>query len=68
MQDFVHHILEGSRGVSKPKRHNGIFKMAIAGSECRFPFITFLDSNEIVAVLKVEFGKDRRFRYSVTKF
>ena len=40
IEDVIHHVLEGSRGIGKAKRHDSILEMSISGLKGCFPFIT----------------------------
>jgi hypothetical protein len=42
-KDIIHKSLKCGWSIGKSERHDTPFKGAIMGSECCFPFITFLD-------------------------
>jgi hypothetical protein len=39
MEDIIHQVLKGSRGISEAERHDSILKMAVSGPKGCFPFI-----------------------------
>jgi hypothetical protein len=43
MEDVIHEMLEGSRGIGEAKWHHHPFKRAIACLKGSFPFITIGD-------------------------
>ena len=45
--------LKRSRGISKAKGHNHVFKQAIPGLECRLLFVPFLNAQPVVCVAEV---------------
>ena len=55
-EDVIHEVLKSCWCISQTEGHNTPFKSAIVGVEGGFPFITFMDSNEVVGVLQVDFG------------
>ena len=48
--------LKCCRGVGESKRHDEIFKVTIACSECCFPLFAQGDSNEVVRGPQVDLG------------
>ena len=50
--------LEGYKYIRKAKRYNLIFKVAIPRFKGGFLFITFINTNIIVYILKVELYKN----------
>jgi hypothetical protein len=48
---MIHHILEGCGGIDEPERHYSKLVKAVPTSEGGFPFVAFLDSNQVVPVL-----------------
>ena len=45
--------------ISQTERHNTPFEGAVAGVEGGFLFVTFMDSNEVVDVLQIDFDIHR---------
>ncbi len=56
-QDLVDITLKRGRCVGQSKRHDLVFKVAIAGFEGRFPFITFSDSHLMVSISQIKLGE-----------
>jgi hypothetical protein len=52
-KDVLDHGLERGRCIRQSKRHDEALIVAISGSECGLPFVTGLDSDEIVGALYV---------------
>src|SRR5918997_847645 len=57
-KDVIHHMLENSRSIGKAKRHDIILKMAIPCTESCLPFVSFLDSYEVVSSPQINFRED----------
>ena len=55
-EDVVYEVLKSCQCISQTKGHNTPFERAVAGAKGSFPFITFMDSNEVVGMLQVNFG------------
>src|SRR6266511_5944354 len=47
-KDVVHHHLKCSRGVHKTKEHYKRFKGSFTTTKCRFPFVSFLDTDIVI--------------------
>jgi hypothetical protein len=56
-KNVAHHSLEGGRAVSHAIQHYQWFKQPSVTPKGRFPFISFLDSDVLVAPLDIEFGE-----------
>lgn len=57
LEYVVHKILKRCRGVRETERHNQVLKGAVAGTECSFPLIAWLDADVVVACAEVDFGE-----------
>src|SRR6266705_6303331 len=68
LEDFVHHILERSRSISQPKRHDQILKMTISRTECCLPFVALFDPNKIVTGFEIQLGEDPRIVNTMAEF
>src|SRR5882724_10633527 len=55
-ENVIHKSLEGCGGVSKPFRHYQPLERPISGSKSRLPFLSGGKSNEMICVLKIDFG------------
>ena len=53
----VHHGLEGSWRVSKPKKHDRQFEQSFIGHEHYLSLVSVFDSNVVVAPLDIKFCK-----------
>ena len=51
----VNHTLECRRCIAESQRHDSVFEMAVSATECCLPYVSFLDSDEMVAVFVVNF-------------
>ena len=49
--------LKGRRCVGEAERHDHVFEQAIPGLEGRLPFISFLNSNIVIAPSYIKFGE-----------
>jgi hypothetical protein len=56
-QCFINIDLESRRRVRKPERHNDVFVMPVTGAERRLLFVAFANSDAVIRIPKVEFGK-----------
>ena len=56
-EDVVHHGLECCGGVAQAKEHHLQFIQPTVGSECGFPFITFLNPSIIETPAEVQPGE-----------
>ena len=65
LEDVVHKTLEGYGSIDKSKRHDEPFKGSVLGPEGRFPFITFVDTYEVVHMPEVDLGVDASLLHSV---
>ena len=54
-KDVVDHTLECCRGIAESEWHDSVFEKAISATKRRLPLVSFLDSDEVVAVLEVYF-------------
>ena len=54
----INYPLKYRWGVSKPKKHYQVFKKSKLSVKCRFPFISFLNPDEVVCSFKVKGGKN----------
>ena len=54
-KDVVDHTLECGGYVAQSKWHDSIFEEAISVTNSCIPFLSFLDSDEVVAVLEFDF-------------
>ena len=59
-QHMVNYSLECRRSIAKSERHDSIFEKAVSATERRLPFISLLDSDEVVAILQVDFVDEFR--------
>lgn len=57
-EDVIHEMLEDSRGVGEPERHHTIFKMDVSRAKGGFPFLTRLDTQQVICATEVDFGED----------
>ena len=55
---IIDEALEGGWGVGQAERHHEVFELAVPGTKCCFPLMPLCDSNEVVTVLEIDFGKD----------
>ena len=67
-ESVIDKLLKGGRSIGESKGHDQIFKESISGSEGSFPFITFLDSDEVVGSSQINVGEDLGSRDSVDGF
>ena len=54
-QDVVDYTLESRGCIAESEWHDSAFEEAVSATELRFPFVPFLDPDEMVAVLEVDF-------------
>ena len=54
-KDVIHEALESGRCVGESERHYVPFKGAVTSPESHVPFITLLDSDQMVGVPEVNF-------------
>ena len=64
-KDIIHEALEGSRCISKSKRHDKPFKRTIVSAESSLPFIAFSNMNEVISVAEVDLGVDTSLARSI---
>ena len=57
-KDIIHEALESSKCVSESERHYTPFEGAIVSPESHLPFVTLLDSDQMVGMPKVDFRID----------
>jgi hypothetical protein len=57
LENVIHHSLEGGQAVSHAIQHYQWFKQPLVTPKGCFPFISFLDSDVLVAPLDIEFGE-----------
>ena len=53
-EDVIHEALENGRCIGESERHYMPFKGAVASLESHLPFVTLLDSDQMVGVLEVD--------------
>ena len=58
MEGVVHESLKSSRGIGKPKEHDGGFKQSFVGNEGCLPLVTVLDSYIVVSPANVKLGEN----------
>ena len=58
---FVDELLPSCRSISKAKWHDIPFVRSPAGSERRFPFVAFMNVNQMVCMFEVDLGINARF-------
>ena len=56
-EDVVHEALKCCWRVGESKGHHVPLKGSVSGSEGSFPFVTFMDLNEMVGMLEINFGE-----------
>ena len=54
-EDVIHKTLKSGGHIRKSKGHDVPSKGGIAGVESSFPFIAFLDMDQVVCVMEVDF-------------
>ena len=54
----VYEPLKCGQGIGEAERHHQPLVGAVSGSEGRFPLITISNANQMVCMLKVNFGVD----------
>ena len=54
-KDVVDHTQECRGCIAESERHDSVFEKAVSATERCFPFVSLLDSDEMVAVLEVNF-------------
>ena len=54
-KDVVDHTLECRGSIAESERHDNVFETAVSATERCLPFVSLLDSDEVVAVLEVDF-------------
>src|SRR6266545_3013680 len=52
-KDVVHHCLKCSRGVRKTKEHYEGSKRSFTTTKCRFPFVSFLDTDIVITPMNI---------------
>ena len=64
-EDVVDHTLECGGCITESKRYDSVFEKAVSATERRLPFVSFLNPDEVVAVLEVDlvevFGSSNSF-------
>ena len=60
-EDVIHETLECCGGIGEAKRHYQPFKGTVASAESSLPFFTVGNPNEVVCVMKVDFGEYASF-------
>ena len=56
-ENVIHEVLESGVGICKSERHNEPFKRTIVSMESGLPFFTISNTNEVVSMSVVDFGK-----------
>ena len=54
-KDVVDHTLESRGCIAESDRHDSVFEEAVSATERCLPFVSLLDSDEVVAVFEVDF-------------
>ena len=54
-KDVVDHTLESCGCIAESERHDSIFEKAVSATERCLPLVSLLNSDEVVAVLEVDF-------------
>ena len=57
-KNIIHEVLESGRCIGESERHYMPFKGAVASLESCLPFVTLLDSDQMVGMLEVDFQID----------
>ena len=57
---MINHTLECRGSIAESEQHDSVFEKALSATERRFPFVSFLDSDEAVAMLEVDFVEEFR--------
>ena len=52
---MIDHTLECRWYIAESEWHDSVFEKAISATKCRFPFVSLLDLDKVVAVLEVDF-------------
>ena len=52
---MVVHTLKCRWCIAESEWYDSVFEKAISATECGFPFVPFLDADEVVSVLEVDF-------------
>ena len=63
-KDVIDHTLECCRCIAESDRHDSVFEKAVSAMKSRLPFVPWLDPNEMVAVLEIDFIEVFRFSNS----
>ena len=58
---FVDESLPSCRSISKAKWHDIPFIRSPVGSECHFPFVAFVNVNQMVRMFEVDLGVNAHF-------
>ena len=64
-EDVIHEVLKSCQCISQTEGHNTPFEGAISGVKGGFPFVTFLDLDEVVHVLQVNYCIYRGLSWTV---
>ncbi len=56
-QDLIYLTLKRGQCIGQSERHDLVLKMAVAGPEGRFPFVTFPDPHSMVGINQIELGE-----------
>ena len=54
-KDVVDYTLECRWRIAESERHDSVLENAVSATERRLPFVSFLDSDEAVAILQIDF-------------
>ena len=54
MENIVHEALKGCGCIRESKRHNKVFKRAVASAECGFPLVSFSYPHIVIPHSKVD--------------
>ncbi len=64
-QDLIDITLKHDQYIGQSKRHDLVFKVAIAGLEGRLLFVAFLDPHSMVGIGQIELGEMSSPTYSI---
>ena len=65
VEDFIHHLLEGSWSIMEPKRHNTKLKKSIWGGECSFLLRLLRHGDLPITSCKVKRGDESSRAYTL---
>ncbi len=53
-KNIIHEMLKDGKCIYKAKMHHHIFKMFVACTKCRLPFITFSNTHQVVCTMQFD--------------